>query len=272
MIKKEVDATNFYDFIWVDKGVFITDTITKQLSKQTSKLIHFTPDPSFYYHQSTLFNKSLKYYDFAITTKSFEIKNYQDLFDGKVILTTQGYDEDQHKSLTKFEDKKYDFSFVGHFEINRAIIIRKLLKKGYRILLAGPRWYLFSLFIKSKNLCYIGKYLKGEKYTKAISDAYMSIGFLSKWIPEQHTTRTFEIPACGTLLVTEKTKEIETFFSDEEVLFYNNFFELEDGAKNLLLNKLDLQKKIVLSQSRINNGGFSHRKILIRLINETGIA
>ena len=37
-------------------------------------------------------------------------------------------------------------------------------------------------------------------------------GLLAKWVPELHTTRTFEIPACGTALVTERNSETALVF------------------------------------------------------------
>ena len=50
-----------------------------------------------------------------------------------------------------------------------------------------------------------------EEYAKIISLSYFGLGLLSNWVPELHTTRTFEIPACNTCLITPKTIEIANF-------------------------------------------------------------
>ena len=42
----------------------------------------------------------------------------------------------------------------------------------------------------------------------------VGLGLLSKRFPERHTTRTFEIPACGALLATERTADTTRFFDE----------------------------------------------------------
>lgn len=42
-------------------------------------------------------------------------------------------------------------------------------------------------------------------------------GALSRRFPERHTTRTFEIPACGTVLITEWNEEISVFLGEKSV-------------------------------------------------------
>jgi spore maturation protein CgeB len=49
---------------------------------------------------------------------------------------------------------------------------------------------------------------------------------LSKRFPELHTTRTFEIPACGALLATERTAETTRFFNGDEALFFDDYDDL----------------------------------------------
>jgi spore maturation protein CgeB len=41
-----------------------------------------------------------------------------------------------------------------------------------------------------------------------------------------HTTRTFEIPACGAVLATEATLETRHFFRDSEALFFDDYADL----------------------------------------------
>jgi len=50
----------------------------------------------------------------------------------------------------------------------------------------------------------------------------------------QAQTRTFEIPACGTVLATERNEETERFFDDSEALFYDGVDELIARVRELL--------------------------------------
>lgn len=260
------------DFVWIDKGVFIKPKTLKHLKEKTCKLIHFTPDPAFLYHKSNLFYRGLKYYSHVITTKSFELEMYRQKTNARLLYCTQGYDESLHYPKVEFHNKEFDVSFIGHYEYNRAIVLRTLLKNNFSVVLAGPKWRLFYLMHKkNKKLNYLGSYLKGESYTNAISNSYFSLGFLSKWIPEQHTTRTFEIPACGTMLLTEFTPEINSIFSKDNVGYYNNTTELIEFIRKYLNDKISLKFQIDNNYVQISNGSYTHKKIMEKLINELNI-
>ncbi|HMN25896.1 MAG TPA: glycosyltransferase, partial [Ignavibacteriaceae bacterium] len=215
-----------YDLIWVDKGIFITEETTKKLKDKTEKLIHYTPDTAFYENKSYHFYNSIKLYDACITTKSFDLVLYKKFFAKKIIYCTQGYDKNIHKTYNCFPDKS-GICFIGLYEINRDIFIQKLLDAGLEIKLAGVKWDSFVRRNKNKsNLFFFGKSVFGEEYGKLISSSLFGLGFLSKKFPELHTTRTFEIPACKTILITERNEETRKFFKDDEVVFYNTSEEL----------------------------------------------
>jgi spore maturation protein CgeB len=267
LITSNIDENEKFEFIWIDKGVFIYPEVLFSFKKQSKKIIHFTPDPAFFYHKSKLFNEGLKYYSHVITTKAFELDVYKQKTTSEVLLCTQGFDDKLHYPRVNFDDKKFDVSFVGHYEKNRGQLIKKLLKKGFTISIAGPKWKQFFFFnMNKKNLVYSGKYLHGEDYSRSISNAYVSIGFLSKWIPELHTTRTFEIPACGTALISERTSETNSFFDDDEVYFFNNSDDFENIVQEALLNKELIRQKSQKSHHKVNNGNFSHSKIIGNLL------
>ena len=97
-----------YDMIWIDKGVFINPKILKIIRNRTKKLIHFTPDPAFFYHKSRYFRSSLPQYDFCITTKSFELDEYIRYGCQNLIYCTQGYDEIIHQPQNTFEEKEFE--------------------------------------------------------------------------------------------------------------------------------------------------------------------
>ena len=258
-----------YDLIWIEKGVFIKETTIKQLKKVTDKLVHFTPDPAFLYHKSNHFNKGLKYYDFCVTTKNFEIEIYRNKGAKNVIYCTQGYDENIHKPMVPFENKIYDLCFIGHYESEREAILTELLKEGYTIALAGIKW---NNFVKEKsnqrNLHYFGEHIAGEEYALLIGKSKLGLGLLSKWIPEKHTTRTMEIPACGTLLVTEKNEETSDFFQDEDVVFFKETKDIQIQIAKAFENQTIIKMKSENGNLAISNGNFSHRKIVFNILDK----
>ena len=268
-IKSKLQSNN-YDIIWTDKAIFITEDTTKLLKKRSKKIIHFSPDPAFTYHNSKHFTESLKHYDYAITTKTYEIDYYKRYLNKcKLLIATQGFDINLHKPYNTYEEKNNSFLFIGHYEKAREKIIKLLLDNKISVTVAGAKWDNFAN--KNKNVKNLGTMISGEKYAKTISKYTMSWGAISKWIPELHTTRTFEIPACGTALITERNKETESFFNDNEVIFYSSEQEFVDKIKYYLENQDELKEISEKGYKKVITGGYDYKTILIKLLKDAEI-
>jgi spore maturation protein CgeB len=262
-----------FDLIWIDKGVLIKPKILRLMKKKSPLLIHYTPDPSFYFHQSFLFNQGIKYYDFLITTKSFEVEIYQKQTNKPILLSTQGFDAKLHRPKIDFNEKDIQCCFIGHHEKEREEIIQYVIDNDIQVFLAGIKWDKFAFKNRhKKNLIYGGHSILGEQYVDIISRSYVGFGFLSNWIPEKHTTRTLEIPACGTFLATPKNSEILTIFNGQRqaVLLYNDKEDLLMELRTALNNLKELEIKTKLGMDIVKKGGFSYddimKKILIEII------
>jgi glycosyltransferase involved in cell wall biosynthesis len=258
----------YFDIIWVDKAIFITPTTTKYLKRRCFKLIHFTPDCAFYQNKSGLFNKSIKHYDFLVTSKSFEIGQYLKFKDeAGLILVSQGFDSTIHSSRIEFENKKDQIVFIGLNEPHREYVIKCLLEEGLIICLAGKNWKKFSIKNrKYENLIYYGSSLINADYSRLISESKLALGLVSKRFPELHTTRTFEIPACGTALVTEKNEETSKFYNEDEVIFFNDINELTYKLKYLLDHPNELKGISDKGQKRVHDGKFDYSSILSNIL------
>jgi spore maturation protein CgeB len=263
---------NSYDLIWIDKGVFIKPKTLNKLKSITKKLIHFTPDPAFLYHKSRFFTKSVSQFDVCVTTKSFELELYKLNGCENVFLCTQGFDPAVHTSYFSFDAKIFDVCFIGHFEKERARIIQQLIDHGISVALAGIKWEQFVSMNKSKkNLHYFGRHVLGAEYSKLISQSKIGLGLLSNWIPEKHTTRTFEIPACSTALLTERNSETESFFNSEEVIFYEREEEICSIITDVLKNKSTLEKITIAGNQKVRMGDFSYHNIMSEIVKKIEI-
>ncbi len=263
-------GTELIDIIWVDKGVLILPQTIKHLKNHCIKLIHYTPDPAFYFHRSNLFNKGLQDYDLLITTKSFEIDIYKQRTNGRILLSTQGFSPELHKPIHQFWEKDIHCCFVGHFEIERAEIIQFLIDNNIKVFLAGIKWSKFvSKNKNNSNLIYGGSQILGEKYVDVISRSYIGLGFLSTWIPEKHTTRTMEIPACGTLLATPYNSEIMSIFSNEikSALFYEDKVDLLFQIKRLFQNLDELEERTKIGMQIIRSNRYSYDETITDIFN-----
>jgi spore maturation protein CgeB len=257
-----------YDLIWVDKGIYMQYHTMNFLKSKTKKIVHFTPDMAFYGNSSTLFETSLPFYDFSITTKTVEEKEYlKFLPQEKLLITTQGFSKTIHKPYHKFEDKEDAVVFIGLAEPHRFEVAEALLTSGIVLYLVGKKWDSFVERHKHfDNLKFLGDAIYDEAYSKLISSSKFALGLLSKNFPELHTTRTFEIPACGTALLTEKNIELDSFYSSDEVVFYKDNNDLIDRIKFYISHPSELKTLTDNGRNKVSTNGYDYESILKSLL------
>ena len=134
----------------------------------------------------------------------------------------QGYSSNLHypnpKKDSFFKDK---IIFIGYGEKFRFQYLNFLAKKGLEIHVWGNGWVRFLK--KDKNLKIYNKSLTGRLYSEAISNAFTSLCFLRKLNNDQHTSRTFEIPACKGFMIAERSSEHLSFYEeDKEAVYFSN--------------------------------------------------
>jgi spore maturation protein CgeB len=246
--------------------VFIKPAIIKRLRAQSEKLVHFTPDPAFAYHRSRLFFEALPLYDYCITTKSFELAEYRKA-GIKTIFCTQGYDPLIHRPYHNFKEKN-GIVFIGHREEDREELISALLERKFTVTLAGVGWSKLARKSRGSSLKYLGPGIFAEEYARTISGAKLSLGCLSKIIPELHTTRTFEIPACGTALLTEKNEETGLMFTADEVVFFQASKDLIERVESLYRNPENLYQITQNGYKKVTEGGYDYYSIMKKIVDQ----
>ena len=260
------------DMCWFDKASFVPLEAIVFARKRARKMVHYTPDPAIVFHKSRDFVQAIPHFDFLITTKSYEKHLYKQLKSSKgiVILTQQGIDDSVHKNYVPFKQKQKAVSFIGHAEPNRMQVVDRLLRSGIPVHLAGRGWKSYAA-IRNKRfagqLLYAGEGLYGEEYGQFLSSCLISLGFLSRLVPDRITTRTFEIPACGSLLVTERTDEIESIFSEDEVLYCDYDDNLVDMIKQKMADLEEVEDMIMKSMTKVH-AHYTWRRLMGELVCE----
>ena len=262
-----------WDFIWVDKGVFIYPKNLKKLKSRTRHLVHYTPDTAFFANNSRHFRSSINTYDWLVTTKSFEFDEYSKRVSQKKIhLISQGYNPDIHYQRNSFVEKEIAITFIGLCESNRELVLKRILKAGHKVFIGGLGWNKFLKKNRENNkLVFLGEKIWDNEYANAISRSSFAIGLLSKKFPELHTTRTFEIPACGTCLVTERNEEIDGFFSEDEAIKYSTTTELLNKLNYFSSNIAQLEAITRKGKSRIEKDRRDYKFQLEIILQKIGL-
>jgi hypothetical protein len=257
-----------YDVCWVDKGVLLTPATLAYLRARSARLLHYTPDTAFYGNHSRFSERTLPLYDLLVTTKSFEMDYYRQCVPAdRLLLVTQGYDASVHYPRRPFADKHDAVVFVGLCEPHRERVVAGLLDAGVSVRLGGERWQRFRRRYRGHaGLTFLGEGVWGDAYAEALSSCRFGLGLLSKRFPELHTTRTFEIPACGTALLTEDNPEIRTFYTADEALFYGTGDDLLQVVQTY---RNDPKRLMLVSDGgrrRVLNGASSYDAIVKEIL------
>ena len=209
LIREAVRVTSDFDIIWIDKAVYIWPQTIDFLRQRTRTLLHYTPDAAFLQNQSRFFESALPFFDRVVTTKTFELEEYKRRVPAEqVTLVTQSFDDEQHRPTIQFGEKRQEAVLIGLCEPDRERCVGTLLKHQIAVAVGGQGWERFRRQNEDNpNFRFLGARVFGAEYTSAISGALVGLGLVTKRFPELHTTRTFEIPACGTALATERNSE-----------------------------------------------------------------
>lgn len=120
--------------------------------------------------------------------------------------------------LSAAEQQRFgsDVVFIGHYEDDgRLQLLEEVVKSGLRLRLFGPpgwdgpaassRWLKTLLPIRP---------VWGEDYNKALCGAKVALCFFSRLNRDTYTRRCFEIPATGTLLLSEHSEDLASMFQE----------------------------------------------------------
>ncbi len=164
-------------------------------------------------------------------------------------------------TLTETEQRTFncDVVFVGHYEPDgRENYLRLLVKNGLRVRLFGGKYWTRKVLGELAD--YFGPVhtVVGEKYTAALCGAKICLNFLSRLNRDTYTRRCFEIPACGRLLLSERTKDLQGFFKEnEEAVFFSNPAELVEKALWLKRNPNEIERIALAGMRRVHADGHS---------------
>lgn len=241
--------------VWCDKQEHLRRETIDAMKDVGAVIVFYTPDP--YFQQDWLQTPGtealLSAADVAVTTKSYELNIYRRHL--PTLYMPHGYCERTHRPMPVRSGEGVDLGFIGSWDPRRESMLGRLAARGVGIRIWGYGWdHLVSGRVGLRGRARLrrmanhatyklrprselapsitGHEVLAEDYALALSQSAISPGLLRNSLyPDQHTTRTFEIPACGSLLLADRTPEHEMFFEeDKEAVFFDSEDEMIDKA------------------------------------------
>lgn len=280
-------ASHRPSIIWCEKQEHLAPGTIARMKEVGATIVFYTPDPYFQqtWLQTKRSNMLLAAADVAVTTKSYELDEYRR--HGDVIYMTHGFCERVHRPVPVPSENRVDLGFIGSWEPRREEFLERCAKNGLSVRIWGFGWdhvlsgrATFRARARlrrmangekvkiTKNLALAGaieaREVLGEAYAEALSASAISPGLLRTTLyPDQHTTRTFEIPACGSMLLAERTNEHEELFEeDREAIFFVGEDELVEKA-TFYARRPELRTRIAeAGRARCFKSGYSYTERL----------
>lgn len=271
------------DVVWGEKQEYLTPTTLFELRKLGCRLIHFTPDPYFSlpWKRTSLMDQAMSEFDVLIYCKTYEREAYETLGRPMVYMPL-GYSDEVHRPMPRDMRWACDVGFLGGWEPRRQQMLHDVAASGIELKLWGfaweflrdGRWTLRRQIVLRQlagtekfrfrsdpiiAAAYQGGEIYAEDYARALSGARIGLGFLRQVVPDQHTTRTFEIPACGSLLLADRTDEHQSFFEEgKEAEFFSTSEELIDKLKFYKANEVSRARVASAGLERCRTGAYSY--------------
>jgi spore maturation protein CgeB len=150
--------------------------------------------------------------------------------------------------LSAQEQKNFgsDVVFAGHMEPDlRVECLSEVIRAGMKCRIFGgdPEWRSVLPRDAYESVRPIF-HARGADYRRALCASKIGACFFSKWNRDQYTTRSWEIPACGVFLLSERTPAMQGFYREgEEAEFFEGPEEFIDKAR-FYVNNEDARKRI----------------------------
>jgi hypothetical protein len=235
------------DIVFIYRGILIYKQTLQVIKKAAPNtiLIGYNNDDPF----SPMYPKwkwrhfiaSIPEYDLTLAYRLHNVEDFQDAGAKRVEMLRSWYIPEINcpVKLTLEEQRKYecDVVFIGHYEDDGRIeFLEEIVRRGYNLKIFGHNegWKRALLNSALLKLYYPITTLWGDDYNKALCGAKIALCFFSKLNRDTYTRRCFEIPASGTMLMSEYSddlaslfvegREAEYFRTAEELAIKLNFY------------------------------------------------
>ena len=271
------------DLVVVTKGVNIFPETLRGIKEglPRARLVNINYDDFFSRSPSNVFpriGEVASLYDIFFPSKKANLEELRGLGSAEVYYLPIGYDPCVHYPVMPDPDEYRSYfsevSFVGTFTEERARTLQALSE--YRLGIWGGHWRRrkVSPFLR-RSIARSGKNrnVGGLTLAKVIASSRISLNFFRKENRDTHNHRTFELPACGGFMLSQRSEELgELFAEGKEFVGFDSAEEMADKIQYYLKHDESREKIARAGYQRLKREKYTIRdrvKTMLEII-ETG--
>lgn len=217
------------DLIWLDKPVFIRPGTLETLRRGGARLVHYTCDnpftPTGPMGQWRLLRRSFAHVDLHLVPRQSGLEDYRQAGAGLVAMMPFAFDPFTHYPQPEAR-QEHPLVFIGSPHDRRPHFLTRMADAGLPISVAGPRWpRLPKVMIRGDGFW-------GAEYRAEICRSLLCMAFITHANRDSCAHKSFEITACGTALLAERSPHHQALFrEDEDAAFFDCVEEAVEKAR-----------------------------------------
>lgn len=264
-----------FDLVYVDNGELTPPAMVKFFRRHSEKVINYNiDDPTGYRDRNKFkaYRMALSSYDVVAVVRNENLPECIALGARRAIRVWRSADEINHRPrvITPEILQRYqsEVLFLGTWMPGRGRFLLDLVEAGVPLTICGsswskaPEWPQLQRYWRSDELT-------GDDYAYALQCAKICLGLLSKGNRDQHTTRSLEIPALGSLLCAERTPEHQAMYDEgTEAVFWSSSKECAEKCLSLLSDEPRRRSIAEAGRARFGRNRHWNEDILEGIIGE----
>lgn len=188
------------------------------------------------------FLRAVPSYDLVLAYRHANLEEYRRVGAIRVELLRSWFVPERNHPIELHDEDRARFEcdvvFVGHFEPDQRLhYLEEIARHGFRLRIFGPGYDWDPVLKKSPTLAGQSpvRLVWGDDYNRALCGAKVALCFFSKLNRDTYTRRCFEIPATGTVLLSEFSEDLASLFREGvEAEFFRDERQLIEKLQRLV--------------------------------------